>query len=312
MKFGVLGDAKISRTKVIPAILSAGHEVVQIGRRDPATPSPDPMYQGIPQTSYDDVLANPDIDAIYNPLPNHLHVPMSVAALKAGKHVLCEKPVALNTAELDDLAKAIDASGCYFYEAYMIRHHPQWQWLKTADIGDAQIVHAMFTYPPRDHGNIRNRADYGGGPVYDIGCYAILAGLLIFGEPPIDIDIRFEMNPALDVEDMASGMLIWSGGRHLTFSVSSTSASMQSLLVTGTKGSARLHVPYNPPSKATGFLNKGQLGQDDVITFPDCDQYALMVEDFVHDVETKTRPNLTISKMVTSCLEQMIIKRNTK
>lgn len=312
MKFGVLGDAKISRTKVIPAILSAGHEVVQIGRRDPSTPSPDPIYQGIPQTSYDDVFANTDIDAIYNPLPNHLHVPMSVAALKAGKHVLCEKPVALNTAELDDLAKAIDASGCYFYEAYMIRHHPQWQWLKTADIGDAQIVQAMFTYPPRDHGNIRNRADYGGGPVYDIGCYAILAGLLIFGEPPIDIDIRFEMNPALDVEDMASGMVIWSGRRHLTFSVSSASAAMQSLLVTGTKGSARLHVPFNPPAKTTGFLNKGQLGQDDVITFPVCDQYALMVEDFVHDVETKTKPDLTISTMVTSCLEQMIIKRNIK
>ena len=116
MKFGVLGDAKISRTKVIPAILSAGHEVVQIGRRDPSTPSPDPIYQGIPQTSYDDVLANTDIDAIYNPLPNHLHVPMSVAALQAGKHVLCEKPVALNTAELDELVKAIaiaDDDGSY-------------------------------------------------------------------------------------------------------------------------------------------------------------------------------------------------------
>ena len=312
MKFGILGDAKISRTKVIPAILSAGHDVVQIGRRDPETPSHDAIYSGIPQTSYDDVLANPDIDAIYNPLPNHLHVPMSVAALKAGKHVLCEKPVAMNTAELDDLAKAIEASGCYFYEAYMVRHHPQWQWLKTADIGDAQIIQAMFTYPPRNEGNIRNRADYGGGPVFDIGCYAILAGVHVFGEPPIDMDIRFEMSPDLDVESLASGMLIWSGGRHLTFTVSSASAAMQSLLVTGTNGSTRLHVPFNPPAVTTAFLNKGQLGQDDVITFPDCDQYALMVEDFVQDVETKTKPDLTISKMVTTCLEQMIMKRNTK
>lgn len=312
MRFGILGDAKISRTKMIPAIQAAGHDVVQIGRRDPLKPSSDPVYNTIPQTSYEDVLANPDIDAIYNPLPNHLHVPMSIEALKSGKHVLCEKPVALNTAELDTLCHAIEASGQYFYEGYMIRHHPQWSWLKEADIGDPQIVQAVFTYPPRDHGNIRNRPDFGGGPLYDIGCYAILSGLLIFGEAPSDFKISFEMNTELQVEDLASGILIWDGGRHLTFSVSSASSAMQSVLVTGKNGSAKLAIPFNPPAITTASLNKGSLGQDDIITFPECDQFALMVADFVEDAETGKKPDLTISRIVTTCLEQMIANRNSQ
>lgn len=311
MKFGILGDAKISRTKVIPAIKAAGHDVVQIGRRDPLNPSTEPIYQDILQTSYEDVLANPDIEAVYIPLPNHLHVSMSIAALKAGKHVLCEKPVALNSAELSDLAQAIETSGKYFYEGYMIRHHPQWTWLQEADIGAPQIVQAIFTYPPRDVGNIRNRADYGGGPLFDIGCYAILAGLIIFGEAPIDFKISFEMNAELDVEDLASGVLIWQGGRHLTFSVSSAASAMQSLLVTGEKGSARLTVPFNPPPITTASLNTGILGQDTIITFPECDQFKVMIEDFVKDAKTNVKPDLNFSKMVTTCLEQMISKRNS-
>ena len=313
MKFGVLGDAKISRTKLIPAIQSAGHDVVQIGRRDPSQPSDDPIYNsmdgGIDQVSYQELLANPEIEAIYNPLPNHLHVPMSIAALEAGKHVLCEKPIALNNAELDRLEDAVQSSGRYLMEAYMIRHHPQWAWLQTADIGTAQLVHALFTYPPRDDGNIRNRADYGGGPLYDIGCYAILSGLLVFGDAPEDIDVRFEMHPQYDIEDIASGIMTFPGGRHLTFSVSSAASAMQSVQVVGTTGSAQLTVPFNPPLETTARLNKGVLGEDALISFESCDQYALMVADFVKAAETGQQPDLTISRKVTTCLEQMITKR---
>ncbi|HJP12342.1 MAG TPA: Gfo/Idh/MocA family oxidoreductase, partial [Gammaproteobacteria bacterium] len=130
MKFGILGEAKIARNYLAPAILEAGHEITHIGRRNPTQEQLPEIYLDAVETSYDDLLSEPSIDAIYIPLPNHLHVPYSIAALKAGKHVLCEKPVALNLDELAQLESVAATRKLYFQEAYMIRHHPQWHWLK--------------------------------------------------------------------------------------------------------------------------------------------------------------------------------------
>ena len=135
MKFGILGDAKIAREKVIPAIRTAGHDVIALGRRTPMAKADDPVYDGVEQTNYDGVLAHPDVDIIYNPLPNHLHVPWSIKAMQADKHVICEKPIALNRVELQQLEDAAKATGRYVYEGFMIRHHPQWKWLPEAPIG---------------------------------------------------------------------------------------------------------------------------------------------------------------------------------
>ena len=137
MKFGLLGDAKIAREKVIPAIRSTGHDVIALGRRTPVAKAGDPVYDGVEQTNYDGVLAHPDVDIIYNPLPNHLHVPWSIKAMQADKHVICEKPIALNRGELQQLEDAAEATGRYVYEGFMIRHHPQWKWLPEAPSPDA-------------------------------------------------------------------------------------------------------------------------------------------------------------------------------
>ena len=147
MKFGILGEAKIAREHVVPAILAAGHEVTHVGKRNPGQNPLPSVYKDAIETDYESLLSDPSIDAIYIPLPNHLHVPYSIKALEFGKHVLCEKPVALNLDELMKLELAAKESGAFFYEAYMVRSHPQWDWLNKLDIGEYQSSHFVFSYP---------------------------------------------------------------------------------------------------------------------------------------------------------------------
>ena len=309
MKFGILGDAKIAREKVIPAIHAAGHELIALGRRAPDARADDPIYAGVTQTDYDGVLANPDVEIIYNPLPNYLHVLWSIKAMQAGKHVICEKPIALNGAELQQLEDAAQMTGKYVYEGFMIRHHPQWKWLPEAPFGTAQGVQIVFAYPPLQPDNIRNVPEYGGGPLYDIGCYAIMAGILIFGGAPEIINVQLVMDETHGVENFASGLLVWPCNRHLNFTISSSSSLTQSVYVIGTEGAARLEVPFNPVGPTTGYLMRNGLGPGNAITFPDCDQYAVMVEDVIASIVAGERPNFAHSRIVTSCLETMLAHR---
>ena len=147
MRFGILGEAKIAREWLVPAIIEAGHEVTHLGRRNPNQESLPEIYRDVIETDYESLLAEPSIDAIYNPLPNHLHVPYSIAALRSGKHVLCEKPVALNIKELKRLEKVATKSSSYFQEAFMVQYHPQWKWLQELNIGQIQSAHFIFSYP---------------------------------------------------------------------------------------------------------------------------------------------------------------------
>ena len=311
MKFGILGDAKISREKLIPAIQTAGHEITHIGRRNPDAPSDDPLYAGMIQYGYDDVLANPDIEAVYIPLPNHLHVPWTIRAIEAGKHVLCEKPIALNKAELDRLEAVASASNVYVYEGFMIRHHPQWKWITEIDIGTPQAIQTHFCYPPRPAQDVRNVAEFGGGPIYDIGCYAIMAGVLMFGDAPEHISCHVEMDGDRGIEKLASGMLIWPQGRHLTFTVSSSSGLSQMVHVIGSDGWARLNIPFNPAGATTAQWGKGALGDDaERIEFPACDQYALMVADFVAHAKAGAASDFTHSRATTKTIDALLGARN--
>jgi predicted dehydrogenase len=309
MKFGILGDAKIAREKVIPAIHRAGHEVISLGRRDPSTKATHPIYDGVNQTSYEGVLADPNVDIIYNPLPNHLHVPWSIKAMEAGKHVICEKPIALNMDELEGLELAAHRTGQYVYEGFMVRHHPQWKWLPSAPIGTAQGIHVMFAYPAPNADNIRNVPEYGGGPLYDIGCYAIMAGILVFGGGPESVFAKVVMDAQHGVDKFASAMLVWPGDRHLVFTVSSSSSLTQSVQVLGTEGAARLNVPFNPVGPTNAYLMSGKLGEGEVVKFADCDQYALMIEDVVAAIDAGSAPDFSHSRIVTSCLQSLLEDR---
>ena len=185
VRWGILSTAKIAREKIIPALRESGlHEIVAIASRTPeaARAAADNFGIATAHGSYEALIADPAVEAIYNPLPNHLHVPLTLAAARAGKHVLCEKPFAINAAELEVLRPY--ASQVHIREAFMVRHHPQWsavrELVRQGEIGPLRFMQVPFSYFNDDPANIRNAADVGGGAVYDIGCYAITAGRWFF------------------------------------------------------------------------------------------------------------------------------------
>jgi len=305
MKFGILGEAKIAREWLVPAILDAGHEVTHIGRRNPGKETLHSIYKGAIETDYESLLSESSIDAIYNPLPNHLHVPYSIKALQSGKHVLCEKPVALTIEELLQLESVANENNSYFYEAFMIRSHPQWHWLQNLDIGEPQSAHFVFSYPQQPTENYRNRAEDGGGPLYDIGCYAILSGCLLFGGMPEVISANAIMSIDFDVEKQVDAVLRWPNGSILNFTVSGSAALCQSLSVLGTNGWAKLNVPVNPPEVTHAYWSNGGLQEGTKVSFPACNQYKLMVDDFVSQANLGVASDFSISRVVTKTINEI-------
>ena len=311
MRFGILGDAKIGREKLLPAIRAAGHEVTHIGRRD-ASGGADPVWGDVMVCSYDELLASPDVDAIYNPLPNHLHVPMAIRALEAGKPVLSEKPLALSLAELDAVEAAAARTGLYLYDGYMVRYHPQWDWIRGIDVGQRKQLSAHFSYPPQPTGNIRNFADWGGGPIWDIGCYCLISGLMLFDGTPELVAVTKQAEEDLDVERAATAIVDFGDGQVLHFTCSSGTSLCQSVQLVGTDGWARLDVPFNPPPVTTGrWAHRdrtpgGMLGLGVEVAFDECDQYQLMVEDFARAVAEGRQTDLAQSRHLTRILGAMV------
>lgn len=191
VRWAVLGAAKIATTKVIPAMQKGDwSEVIGIASRDLEKARRVAKQFGIPRAygSYEEALADPEVEAIYNPLPNHLHVPWSIRAVEAGKHVLCEKPVAMGVDECRKLIAARERTGLKIGEAFMVRSHPQWlraqELARSGEIGDLRAVMAAFSYFNRDRANIRHVPEFGGGALMDIGCYLIQISRFLFSEEP--------------------------------------------------------------------------------------------------------------------------------
>ena len=213
VRWGILSTADIGAVKVIPAMQKGRHcDILGIASRSPDKAKKLAAKLNIPQTfgSYEDLLACAEIDAVYIPLPNHLHVPWSIKALEAGKHVLCEKPIALSAAEAQTL---LDAGKKHpsqkIMEAFMYRHHPQWQKARelaaAGEIGELKTIQSFFSYYNDDPADIRNNADIGGGGLMDIGCYTISFGRFIFGAEPQRVCGMMEYDPKLDVDCIACG-----------------------------------------------------------------------------------------------------------
>jgi predicted dehydrogenase len=207
----------------------------------------------IPKTydSYEELLADPEIDAIYNPLPNHLHVPWSVRALEAGKHVLCEKPVGLSSAEAWELLSAAQRyPQLKVMEAFMYRHHPQWQKAKQmvdqGAIGKLITIQSFFSYFLVDPSNIRNKSDMGGGGLMDIGCYCVSLSRFIFGDEPQRVFGVVEFDPALEVDRLASGILDFGQGTS-TFTCGTQLVPYQRVNIFGSEGRIEIEIPFNAP-----------------------------------------------------------------
>ncbi len=291
VRWGILGAANIALKRVIPALQQSPHmKVVAIASRDLAKAQAAATSLGIPRAygSYEELLDDPDIEAIYNPLPNHLHVPWSLRAAEAGKHVLCEKPLALNAAEGRDLLAARDRTGVQMAEAFMVRAHPQWaavrELVAEGRIGELRLVTGHFSYYRRDPADIRSRAEWGGGALMDVGCYPITLSRWLFGEEPTDVIGTLDIDPEFQVDRLASGILRFPSGQ-ASFTCAGQLVHHQRMMVYGTEGRIEIEIPFNAPSdhKCRIFVDDGsQLGgaSAETIVFPAVDQYRLQGERF--------------------------------
>ena len=291
VKWGVLGVAKIATEKVIPAMQQGeASEIVGLASRDVTKAGEAAKRLGVPRSygSYEDLLADPDIEAVYNPLPNELHAPWTVRALDAGKHVLCEKPVALDAKEAETLIAARDRSGKLVAEAFMVRFHPQWRRAKelveTGAIGPARAVQTFFCYRLLDPMNVRNIPP-GGGGLYDIGCYAILTARYVFGAEPVRVAGVMDRDPNFGTDRLFSGLIEFPGARHLTFTVGTQLAGHQRVTIMGEEGRIEIQIPFNaPPDRPTKILIDSGVdlfgGGARMEEFPVCDQYALQGDAF--------------------------------
>ena len=290
VSLGIISTATIGTQKVIPGMLkSPSLDVKGIASRSLASARSAADQLGIEKAygSYEELLADPEIEAVYNPLPNHLHVPWTLKASAAGKHVLCEKPIGM-TAEDAAQLKSID-SDIVVMEAFMVRYHPQWirarQLVSEGRIGTPRAVQVFFSYYNDDPSNIRNDASIGGGAAMDIGCYAIVAGRIAFGCDPLRIAAAIDRDPIFKTDRTTSGVADFGEGRQLTFTVSTQSTPYQRVQIVGTKGRIEIQIPFNAPQgeECQIFIDDGSdlrgagLQQE---TLAACDQYQLQGEVF--------------------------------
>jgi predicted dehydrogenase len=289
--WGVLGVAKIAVEKVIPAMQQGElSQIDAIASRDLQRSREAAGNLGIARAygSYEDLLADPEIEAVYNPLPNELHVPWTIKALEAGKHVLCEKPIALSAEEARSLIAARERSGRLVAEAFMVRFHPQWrrarELVMAGEIGAPSAVQTFFSYRLLDPTNVRNRPP-GGGGLYDIGCYAVLTARYIFGAEPLRVVATLDRDPNFRTDRLVSAMLEFPGGRHLTFTAATQLSAHQRVTIVGDAGWIEIAIPFNaPPDRPTRIVvdTGADLfgGGARVEEFAICDQYTLQGDAF--------------------------------
>lgn len=297
VRWGVISTAKIGTEKVIPGMMaSRSIEVRAIASRTRPTAERWAKKLGIPVAygSYEALLDDPEIEAIYNPLPNHLHVPFTIEAAKRGKHVLCEKPIALTAKEAQKLLKV--GAKVHIAEAYMVRNHPQWtrakQIVEDGLLGELRAIQALFTYHNVDPTNIRNLSDIGGGATYDIGGYPIVAARYIFGNEPVRVLALMDRDPAFGTDRTLSAIVDFGGGRHLTLTTSTQAAPYQRVQILGTRARLEIVIPFNAPQGegVTIYLDRGKKLADAsarAIRIPKADQYQLQGEAFSRAIRGK-------------------------
>lgn len=286
VKWGVLGVAGIAVRKVIPAMQKGTwSEVAAIASRDLQKAKEAACNLGIAKAygSYEELLADREIEAVYNPLPNHLHVPWTKRAAEAGKHVLCEKPLALNAEEARTLLALRERTGRKIGEAFMVKTYPQWlrtrEMVREGRIGELRGIQTVFSYFNRDPNNVRHRADWGGGALMDIGCYPITLSRLLFGDEPARVSGTLERDPEFGVDRLVSAVMEFRSGQSI-FTCGTQTAYYQRMNLLGTKGRIEVEIPFNAPNDRPLRLivdNCSDLsgGGAMVETVPPCDQYTV-------------------------------------
>jgi predicted dehydrogenase len=290
VNWGILSTAKIGREKVIPAMQKGQwSHVGAIASRSLAQAQKVAADMGISKAygSYEDLLADPEIEAIYNPLPNDQHVAMTLAAARAGKHVLCEKPFAMNTRQAEELREV--AGKVHIMEAFMVRFHPQWlrsrEIVRSGALGELRTVQVFFSYFNRQPNNIRNLPEAGGGALYDIGCYAIVAGRFLFESEPLRVVALIDRDPDFQTDRTVTAIVDFGNGQRLDFTVSTQSVPYQRVQAIGTQKRLELEIPFNAPlgGATRMFIDDASApgGASAVAeTIAPCDMYTLQGDAF--------------------------------
>jgi len=295
IRWGILSTARIGTQKVIPGMQKGKYcDIAAISSRNIEKAEKAARELGIPKAygSYKELIEDKEIDAIYNPLPNHLHVEWTVNSLKAGKHVLCEKPVTMNYDEAVLLYNEIKKyPGLKVMEAFMYRHHPQI--IKTRElienglIGELRTVHTMFSYYNVNPDDIRNKSDIGGGGLLDIGCYCISISRYVFNSEPERVCASIEYDPELKIDRMVSCIMEFEKG-NAVFTCSTQLTNHQYAVISGTKGKIEIGYPFTPspddPAKIVLYKDEGK----QEFLFDPCDQYTLQGDSFSQSVINNT------------------------
>ena len=309
VRWGILGAARIATVKVIPA-MQRGElcEIAGIASRDRVRAEEAARRLGIPRAygSYEEMLADPEIEAVYNPLPNHLHVALSIRAAEAGKHVLCEKPIALNAAEARELLAARDRTGVVMGEAFMVQTHPQWvralELVRAGRIGGLRAARGSFGYFNADPENIRNVPAYGGGALMDIGCYPVKVSRMIFGEEPRRVAAAAVRDSAFGTDTLTSAVLEYPSG-HCVFTCGTQVVPNQSMEFLGTTGRLWCDIPFNalPGEVSRLRIDDGSdLRGSGIVTeeFAPCDQYTIQGDLFSRAIRERGRPAVPLEDSI--------------
>jgi len=297
VRWGILGAARIATERVIPATQACPRaEVVALASRALDKARAAAERRGIPRAygSYEELLADPDVDVVYNPLPNHLHVPWSIRALEAGKHVLCEKPIGLSAAEARQLIAARDRAGKLVQEAAMVRTHPRWlgarELVRGGRIGSLRAMTGFFSYFNESPENVRNKPGIGGGGLLDVGFYPITMSRFIFEAEPVRVIGMLERDPRFGVDRLASAMLEYPNGAQATFTCATQLSHHQWVDIYGTKGRIGIEMPWSMPDDRPSrlLLDDGlSLTKDTVVSlpFPACNQWVVQCDLFSQAVQ---------------------------
>jgi len=290
IRWGVLGAAKIAREKVIPAMQGKKeYEVTGIASRSMERAKAAADSLGIPKHygSYEELINDPEIDAIYNPLPNDLHIPYTLKCIEAGKHVLCEKPLALEAEDVQLLIRARDKAGVKVGEAFMVASNPQWkkarEIIASGELGTLRAVQGFFSYYNRQKDNIRNIPENGGGGVWDIGCYPVFTSRFALGEEPQRLAALLDFDPEFGTDRVGSVILQYPSVQ-MTFSISTQLVPYQRMMFYGEKKALEVRIPFNAPIDQPNelYIHQGDIvgHHVEVVKLPVSDQYTEQAEEF--------------------------------
>jgi predicted dehydrogenase len=298
LRWGLLSTARINRALIPPLQNSERNRVMAVASRDLATAEAYARERGIPRAlgSYEALITDPEIDVIYNPLPNHLHAPWSIRALEAGKHVLCEKPLALSLQEVDDMEAAARASGRVLMEAFMYRHHPQTlrvrELVQSGALGQLQFIRGTFSFTLTDEANVRWKPEWGGGALWDVGCYPVSYARFIAGTEPLEVFGQQWLGRG-GVDETFIGQLRFPGDVYAQFDCAFRSPYRTHLEVVGSEGVLNVPVPYGPRFSERITLKRGD--QTETLEMPGRDLYALQIENLADAILLGAAPHVSLA-----------------